>query len=96
MSNSEVCFDNMGGRLSYEAKNHEAVRHALSVRSAVTSGNYVLFFRLYKSAPNLNTCLMGMLFVLFPLLSTVHFKSLTSIDLYAYSNDRSVCGKNAL
>lgn len=50
----------MSDRLSDEAKKHEAVKHALSVRSAVTSGNYVLFFRLYKSAPNLNTCLMGM------------------------------------
>lgn len=35
------------------------MKHALQVRSAVTSGNYVLFFRLYKKAPNLSTCLMG-------------------------------------
>ncbi|KAL5716871.1 hypothetical protein ACHQM5_009982 [Ranunculus cassubicifolius] len=47
-------------RLSSEAKEDEAVKHALAVRSAVTSGNYVLFFRLYKTAPNLNTCLMDM------------------------------------
>lgn len=46
-------------RLSSDAKKDEAVKHALSVRSAVTSGNYVLFFRLYKMAPNLNTFLMG-------------------------------------
>lgn len=85
----------MGGRLSDEAKKHKAVMHALSVRSAVTSGNYVLFFRLYKSAPNLNTCLMGM-FVLSFLSSNVYFISLTSIDLYAYYIDRFVCGKNAL
>ncbi|CAL0300485.1 unnamed protein product [Lupinus luteus] len=45
-------------RLSGEAKNDEAVQHALAVRAAVTSGNYVAFFRLYKAAPNLNTCLM--------------------------------------
>ncbi|KAG8390019.1 hypothetical protein BUALT_Bualt01G0039700 [Buddleja alternifolia] len=47
-------------RLSANAKKDEAVRHALSVRSAVTSGNYVMFFRLYKAAPNLNTFLMDL------------------------------------
>lgn len=47
------------GRLSAEAKKDDAVKHALAVRAAVTSGNYILFFRLYKTAPNLNTCLMG-------------------------------------
>ncbi|KAK9282710.1 hypothetical protein L1049_010930 [Liquidambar formosana] len=47
-------------RLSDDAKRDEAVKHALSVRAAVTSGNYVLFFRLYKTAPNLNTCLMDL------------------------------------
>ncbi|KAJ0259535.1 SAC3 family protein A [Hirschfeldia incana] len=47
-------------RLSKEAKKDEAVRHALSVRAAVTSGNYVLFFRLYKTAPNMNSCLMDL------------------------------------
>jgi len=45
--------------LSREAKKDEAVKHALAVRAAVTSGNYIAFFRLYKAAPNLNTCLMG-------------------------------------
>ncbi|KAF7811400.1 SAC3 family protein A isoform X1 [Senna tora] len=47
-------------RLSVEAKDDEAVKHALAVRAAVTSGNYVTFFRLYKAAPNLNTCLMDL------------------------------------
>ncbi|XP_072966382.1 SAC3 family protein A-like isoform X2 [Typha angustifolia] len=47
-------------RLSVEAKADEAVKHALAVHSAVSSGNYVLFFRLYKTAPNLNTCLMDL------------------------------------
>ncbi|XP_050119821.1 SAC3 family protein A-like isoform X1 [Malus sylvestris] len=46
--------------LSAEAKRDEAVKHALAVRSAVTSGNYVMFFRLYKTAPNLSTCLMDL------------------------------------
>lgn len=46
-------------RLSVNARKDEAVKHALAVRAAVTSGNYVLFFRLYKEAPNLSTCLMG-------------------------------------
>ncbi|GAB4836517.1 hypothetical protein Ancab_001429 [Ancistrocladus abbreviatus] len=47
-------------RLSDEAKRDEALMHALAVRTAVTSGNYVSFFRLYKTAPNLNTCLMDL------------------------------------
>ncbi|WZY91988.1 hypothetical protein YC2023_064317 [Brassica napus] len=47
-------------RLSKEAKKDEAVRHALSVRAAVTSGNYVVFFRLYKTAPNMNSFLMDL------------------------------------
>lgn len=47
-------------RLPKHAKEDGAVKHALAVRSAVSSGNYVQFFRLYKTAPNLNTCLMGM------------------------------------
>ncbi|CAK9155090.1 unnamed protein product [Ilex paraguariensis] len=47
-------------RLSVGARQDEAVKHALAVRAAVTSGNYVLFFRLYKTAPNLNTCLMDL------------------------------------
>lgn len=58
-------------RLSSEARENAAVKHALSVRMAVASGNYVLFFRLYRTAPNLNTCLMGtcshLLFTLPPL-----------------------------
>ncbi|XP_010534452.1 PREDICTED: SAC3 family protein A [Tarenaya hassleriana] len=47
-------------RLSDEAKEDEAVKHALSVRAAVTLGNYVTFFRLYKTAPNMNSCLMDL------------------------------------
>ncbi|XP_075083904.1 SAC3 family protein A isoform X2 [Nicotiana tabacum] len=47
-------------RLPAEARENEAVKHALSVRAAVSSGNYVAFFRLYKTAPNLNTCLMDL------------------------------------
>ncbi|KAJ4979768.1 hypothetical protein NE237_010548 [Protea cynaroides] len=47
-------------RLSDEARKDEAVKHALAVRAAVTSGNYVLFFRLYKMGPNLSTCLMDL------------------------------------
>ncbi|CAN0899125.1 SAC3 family protein A [Linum grandiflorum] len=47
-------------RLTQEAKEDEAVKHALAVIAAVTSGNYVTFFKLYKTAPNLNTCLMDL------------------------------------
>ncbi|KAK1381655.1 SAC3 family protein A [Heracleum sosnowskyi] len=47
-------------KLPVDARKDEAVKHALAVRAAVTSGNYVLFFRLYKEAPNLGTCLMDL------------------------------------
>lgn len=47
-------------RLPAEARQNDAVKHALSVRAAVSSGNYVAFFRLYKTAPNLNMCLMDL------------------------------------
>ncbi|RLN00743.1 hypothetical protein C2845_PM06G19250 [Panicum miliaceum] len=46
--------------LSKEAKQDAAVKHALAVHAAVLSGNYVLFFKLYKKAPNLNSCLMDL------------------------------------
>ncbi|XP_042013471.1 SAC3 family protein A-like [Salvia splendens] len=47
-------------RLPLDAKKDMAVKHALAVRSAVTSGNYVKFFKLYKTAPNLGTLLMDL------------------------------------
>lgn len=47
-------------RLPTVARQNDAVKHALSVRAAVSSGNYVAFFRLYKTAPNLNMCLMDL------------------------------------
>nr|GMC96046.1 SAC3 family protein A-like isoform X1 [Ipomoea batatas] len=47
-------------RLSAEARENTAVKHALSVRTAVTSENYVLFFKLYRTAPNLSSCLMDL------------------------------------
>ncbi|KAL8533374.1 hypothetical protein ACS0TY_009673 [Phlomoides rotata] len=59
-SNNNRDFVSAMSRLSANAKNNTAVKHALSVRRAVTSGNYVLFFRLYKTAPNLNTFLMDL------------------------------------
>ncbi|XP_020696438.1 SAC3 family protein A isoform X2 [Dendrobium catenatum] len=46
--------------LSIEAKQDEAVKHALAVHSAVSSGNYVLFFRLYRAASSLITSLMDL------------------------------------
>lgn len=46
--------------LSKEAKQDAAVKHALAVHASVLSGNYVLFFKLYKQAPNLNSCLMDL------------------------------------
>ncbi|OAY83563.1 hypothetical protein ACMD2_00276 [Ananas comosus] len=59
-SNNKRELSSLMTRLSAEAKENEAVKHALAVQSAVSSGNYVLFFRLYKTAPNLNTCLMDL------------------------------------
>ncbi|VAH65709.1 unnamed protein product [Triticum turgidum subsp. durum] len=46
--------------LSKEARLDETVKHALAVHSAVSSGNYVMFFKLYKKAPGLNSCLMDL------------------------------------
>ncbi|KAM0825815.1 hypothetical protein ACQ4PT_069296 [Festuca glaucescens] len=46
--------------LSKEAKLDETVKHALAVHSAISSGNYVMFFKLYKKAPGLNSCLMDL------------------------------------
>ncbi|XP_037472225.1 SAC3 family protein A-like isoform X2 [Triticum dicoccoides] len=46
--------------LSKEAKQDGAVKHALAVHAAVSSGNYVIFFKLYKQGPNLNSCLMDL------------------------------------
>lgn len=47
-------------RLSKEARNDAAVKHALAVRAAVSLGNYTAFFKLYRTAPNLSPYLMGM------------------------------------
>ncbi|KAK9127188.1 hypothetical protein Syun_015985 [Stephania yunnanensis] len=47
-------------RLSDETKKDVAVKHALAVRAAVTSGNYISFFKLYKMAPSLSTCIMDL------------------------------------
>ncbi|XP_073017293.1 SAC3 family protein A [Primulina eburnea] len=47
-------------RLSADARKDVAVKHALSVHAAVTSGNYVTFFRLYKTAPNISTFFMDL------------------------------------
>ncbi|KQK10468.1 hypothetical protein BRADI_2g54290v3 [Brachypodium distachyon] len=46
--------------LSKEDKLDESVKHALAVHSAVSSGNYVMFFKLYKQAPGLSSCLMDL------------------------------------
>ncbi|XP_002975233.2 SAC3 family protein A isoform X1 [Selaginella moellendorffii] len=47
-------------RLTPEAREDEAVKHSLAVRGAVALGNYIMFFRLYKTAPNLNFYLMDL------------------------------------
>lgn len=47
-------------RLSKDAKNDEAVKHALAVRAAVSLGNYTAFFRLYRTSSNLSACLMDL------------------------------------
>lgn len=59
-SNNKRELLSLMSRLSDKAKQDKAVKHALAVRAAVSSGNYIMFFRLYKTAPNLNTCLMDL------------------------------------
>ncbi|XP_039849840.1 SAC3 family protein A-like isoform X4 [Panicum virgatum] len=58
-SNSKRDLLSSMASLPKEAKKDATVKHALEVLSAVFSGNYILFFKLYKVAPNLNSCLMG-------------------------------------
>ncbi|KGN50492.1 SAC3 family protein A [Cucumis sativus] len=59
-SNNKRDLLSLMSRLSDQAKKDVAVNHALAVRAAVTSENFVKFFRLYKAAPNLNACLMDL------------------------------------
>ncbi|XP_022942499.1 SAC3 family protein A-like isoform X1 [Cucurbita moschata] len=59
-SNNKKDLLSLMSRLSDQAKKDVSVNHALAVRAAVTSGNYVKFFRLHKAAPNLNACLMDL------------------------------------
>ncbi|PWY98081.1 hypothetical protein BCV70DRAFT_40578 [Testicularia cyperi] len=44
--------------LTPEAKAEPAVEHALAVRSALVTGNYHAFFRLYTHSPNMNAYIM--------------------------------------
>lgn len=44
--------------LSAEQHQHPAIKHALMVRSALALSNYVLFFKLYQSCPNMGAFLM--------------------------------------
>lgn len=44
--------------LSPEEKENEFVQHALKVRSSLATGNYHLFFILYRNAPNMGGYLM--------------------------------------
>ena len=88
-----------------EAKKDATVKHALEVLSAVFSGNYILFFKLYKVAPNLNSCLMGkddLSQAHTYLLSSSDFSSLsfnhTYINMYSVVllDYRPLCGTNVL
>lgn len=45
--------------LSAEVKASHPVSHALKIRAAYSAHDYVSFFRLYDSAPNLNKRLLG-------------------------------------
>ncbi|KAI0220312.1 hypothetical protein L0F63_006464 [Massospora cicadina] len=45
--------------LTWEQKQHAAISHALQVRSAISSMNYVQFFKLYRVTPNLGKCLIN-------------------------------------
>ena len=93
--------------LPKEAKKDATVKHALEVLSAVFSGNYILFFKLYKVAPNLNSCLMGKddLSQAHTYISVVFFRLQLSLSFnHTYINMYSVvlldyrplCGTNAL
>lgn len=44
--------------ISPAEKREEAVSHALAVHTAVTTGNYHRFFKLYEDAPNMSGYIM--------------------------------------
>ena len=46
-------------QLTEEEKKEESIDHALKVRKALATGNYGRFFKLYQTAPNMGTYLMG-------------------------------------
>lgn len=48
-------------RLLVHARQDACVQHALAVRTAVASNNYILFFRLWRSAPRLSGFLIDLL-----------------------------------
>lgn len=80
--------------LSKEAKQDAAVKHALAVHASVLSGNYVLFFKLYKAAPNLNSCLMGK--EQYTSLKCILFFLEEVSDVVTIVINRSICGADAL
>lgn len=47
--------------LTTAEKQMESISHALQVRAALASGNYVKFFRLFQAAPNLGAYLLDMI-----------------------------------
>lgn len=53
-------MNDMLAELTTADKNKKGVRHALAVRSALASGNYHKFFRLYNDAPRLGPYLLDM------------------------------------
>ena len=52
---------NVMASLSCEAEEDAAVAHALHVREAIHSANYLAFFRLYQSTPNQGQCILRLM-----------------------------------
>eukprot|EP00959_Pyramimonas_sp_CCMP1952_P320154 6700127-Pyramimonas_sp.AAC.1 len=60
-------------KLNAEAMQDPAVQHAMEVRSAVVTNNWVSFMRLYPLAPNEGECLLAMY------LDTARFDALKAV-----------------
>eukprot|EP00533_Pseudo-nitzschia_delicatissima_P003636 CAMPEP_0116095264 /NCGR_PEP_ID=MMETSP0327-20121206/9571_1 /TAXON_ID=44447 /ORGANISM="Pseudo-nitzschia delicatissima, Strain B596" /LENGTH=775 /DNA_ID=CAMNT_0003586921 /DNA_START=120 /DNA_END=2447 /DNA_ORIENTATION=- len=72
--------------LTPEHRNHPAIQHALKVREAVASSDYVGFFSSHKACPNLGVFLTGLL------VPTMRMRGLRRIaKAYRPSIDLSVC-----
>jgi len=59
-TSNRTALNDILAELTTAEKEEKAIKHALSVRSALALGNYHRFFRLYLDTPNMGAYLMDM------------------------------------